>query len=246
MRAWLLLLVGCATEPTEEERIAWLLQPSPWPGLRLELDHVGTLGPRYGVAERVAADLALLVDKPDGVEVVWDDTLSTSGSLWTEETLEALAAETFDAGDGAIHVLWLDGAWAPAPERTLALALDHAHLAVFADVIEAVCTEDGTLSGKGLVEQRCSETERVAWTHELGHVLGLVDDGLPMLTDHADPEHPRHDVSEDCLMHYAYEGAELYERLRGEVGDTGETSSLFFDEACLADLAAVRDGPTPD
>jgi hypothetical protein len=42
-----------------------------------------------------------------------------------------------------------------------------------------------------------------------------------MLTNHRDPEHGRHEVSDGCLMYWAYDNAEIFDTLltRDDAGD---------------------------
>ena len=87
-------------------------------------------------------------------------------------------------------------------------------------------------------------TEHSVWIHEIGHLLGLVDNGLPMVSDHRDPDpgHGAHDDNELCVMYWANDRSGMLERIRDNV-EGGEESSLGFDDACLADIAALRDAP---
>jgi hypothetical protein len=112
---------------------------------------------------------------------------------------------------------------------------------VYKQRLEEVCETDAgdTLRRRGLVERVCNETELIIWTHEVGHVLGLVNFGLPMVEDHEDPDHEYHDHNEDCVMHWAFERRQAFEKIGDRFIDD-EDVSLGFDEACLADIEAVR------
>jgi hypothetical protein len=93
----------------------------------------------------------------------------------------------------------------------------------------------------GLREQACEAAEVGILTHEIGHVIGLVDNGLPMVDDHRDPvtEHGAHDKSQDCIMYWAYEGQGLID-LIGTRLLAGDDSTLPFCQHCLDDLNAVK------
>jgi hypothetical protein len=73
--------------------------------------------------------------------------------------------------------------------------------------------------------------ENVVLAHELGHLLGLVDNGIPMVDDHADPEHAAHDSNADCLMYWAVDTSGVVDMLMNGAPD--------FDAACRADVAAA-------
>lgn len=64
--------------------------------------------------------------------------------------------------------------------------------------------------------------------HEFGHLLGLVDLGSPMATDHKDSANGAHCSNPDCLMYYNV-----------EAGFTDALESApALDANCLADLKA--------
>lgn len=68
--------------------------------------------------------------------------------------------------------------------------------------------------------------------HELGHLLGLVNIGSNMQTDHEDTSHEHHCNNEDCLMYWSYNsGPDMGNLL-------GMSSAPDFDASCQADLRA--------
>ena len=70
-------------------------------------------------------------------------------------------------------------------------------------------------------------------THELGHVLGLVD--LARDTGRDDPEHPGHSSSRGSVMFWAVE-SDLVSQV------FGGPPSRQYDAADKSDLAALRGG----
>lgn len=215
--------------------------------LVLELDRVAGFEPRSANVDDVETRLAALVDKPQGVEVVLDGTIASRGTdhRWTFAELQVLAAATDDlsvpAGTTKMHVLFVDGAYDSGPSggTVLGIAWAQQHLVVFKQTVEELCV---AASLPALGNQVCQDAELVIWLHEIGHVLGLVDIGLPMITPHEDPQHPGHDSDPDCIMYWAYEGDGLITRVLDDLLQTGNTT-LSFDANCLADVAAVRDAP---
>lgn len=96
-------------------------------------------------------------------------------------------------------------------------------IAVFKDVIRASGSSSTVLA---FVEQ-------ATLVHEFGHVMGLVDNGIPMVSDHLDADHPRHCTDEDCVMYWLNEGAA---DLRLFVQQMLVTDSLvMFGDECLDD-----------
>ena len=241
-----LLLAACGEQGSVEEEASPLdyLQASPYGAMVLEVHAAPGLSLRDEARLAVGETLSELVDKPDGLSWTLDAGLVAEepDGGWTGEALTALVEESFaghTASEAHVLVLVLPGVWSENPEQTLALSWGHQHVAVFDEVLENACEEFAgkELAGKGLVERACEETERVVLLHELGHVLGLVNNGVAMVEDHEDPDHEAHDLSEDCIMHHAVEGIELFTQLRGSVEET--EPPLDFGEQCRADLAAA-------
>ena len=75
--------------------------------------------------------------------------------------------------------------------------------------------------------------EQATLVHEFGHVMGLVDNGIPMVSDHLDPDHPRHCTNEECVMYWQNEGAADLRDFVQQMMSTG--SLIMFGEECLDD-----------
>ncbi len=211
--------------------------------LVIELDGVAGAGPRATAQSQLVARLSSLLDKPAGVVVVAGDVIPSRGAdhAWTFEELVALGDATFDddptPGTVVMHVMWIDGHDADdsASGAVLGISWGNLHIAMFHDTIASVCSGGGPLLG----ERICSDTEYGVWLHEVGHTIGLVDDGIPMVTPHADAAHAAHDASSDCLMYWAYDGSAGGDLIRSTLLGGG-SGAPDFDAACLADVAAVR------
>jgi hypothetical protein len=78
-----------------------------------------------------------------------------------------------------------------------------------------------------------SGIESAVVTHEVGHLLGLVD--LYLHTGRQDPEHPGHSTDTHSVMYWAVESDLVGDLLEG--GPPRE-----FDDADRADLARIRGG----
>lgn len=69
-------------------------------------------------------------------------------------------------------------------------------IAIFKDVVRA--------SG-GILVQRFVEQSTLV--HEIGHALGLVNNGVPLTSQHQDEQNGKHTNDSDCIMYYLNEGA---------------------------------------
>jgi hypothetical protein len=255
---WVLALALCAcddgggggsqeTAPGEipEGRFVDYIRADQFSRLVFEVDAVAGAEPPAAVLDDLAAGLEPLLDKPGGIAPLTDQVLPADGTdrAWTFDELQALATSTFDAEvpDDTIkmHFLFVDGHFAEdqGDLRTAGLAWDYTHVVIFADTLDALCRAQPVRPDA--LPTFCAAVELGVLTHEVGHLLGLVNTGLPMVTPHEDPQHPGHDVNENCIMFWQYEGQGLAARLEQQMND-GEPG-LGFDQACQDDIAAVRD-----
>lgn len=237
-----------ALEIDEQSRVSRYIRSDVSSQLILEIDSVPGFEPRAAAEGNVLGQLDQLLDKPGGISAVHDGALVSKGEdhAWTDEELFQLADETFDlAVDEStikMHILFVDGHSArnTGSGVILGLAWANTHLVMFKQSIEEICA--GPLTPPLLRDALCESAEFSIWLHEVGHVIGLVNTGLSMAKDHQDVEHGGHDVSDQCVMYWAYEGDAVVNQLRDRIIG-GNNDLLAFDEECLADVAAVRLAP---
>lgn len=119
------------------------------------------------------------------------------------------------------YLLLLDGEF--ENRDVLGIAYWNTSIALFQKRIEDI---SGGLRGPSQ-----DVVERTVAKHELGHILGLVDNGTPMQNDHKDEGRGAHCDDDECLMYYAMTRDFLSDFLiGGSVPD--------FDEFCQEDLEA--------
>lgn len=83
--------------------------------------------------------------------------------------------------------------------------------------------------------------EQATMIHELGHAIGLVNNGVPLATEHQDTEHGAHCTNDRCVMFWQVEGAsEATQFVRDAV--VGNDTILWGSE-CLVDVDALTGGP---
>ncbi|HUR32719.1 MAG TPA: hypothetical protein VM032_02935 [Vicinamibacterales bacterium] len=130
-----------------------------------------------------------------------------------------------DGNDVAVvHLMYLSGRF--EQDGVLGVTVRADTTAVFPDQIASAASP---LVGAARIE-------RAVVTHELGHVLGLVD---LFLDDHRDDaDHPGHSANRASVMYWAVESdvvAQLF----------GGPPPVDFDAADLADLRAIHAGAAP-
>lgn len=106
---------------------------------------------------------------------------------------------------------------------TLGVAFNASAMAIFQGTIQ-----DNT----GLITQPSAEdVEEGVLKHEFAHILGLVNLGSPLQSEHEDAEHPKHCDVQSCLMYYTIETGSFFNNLmNGPMPD--------LDAQCIADLRA--------
>jgi hypothetical protein len=83
--------------------------------------------------------------------------------------------------------------------------------------------------------------EQSTIVHELGHALGLVDNGVAMAAPHRDLQNGPHCDNDKCVMYWLNEGAT--EATQFALQHVLTNNSILFDAACLADVDALTGGP---
>lgn len=121
---------------------------------------------------------------------------------WSSSSLEQLAKmHTPDLTAGTrvhISVIFLNGKF-EGKSNVLGVQLNgHPYAFVFKDVV--------TGAGGDSVSQRYVEQATVV--HEIGHAIGLVNNGVPMVDAHEDPSHSHHTTNTDCVMYWAVKSQE--------------------------------------
>lgn len=105
-------------------------------------------------------------------------------------------------------------------------------LFIFKDVIRNTATSLPPVLGD--VTRRFVEQSTLV--HEMGHALGLVNNGVPMHEDHQDVAHGAHTLNPDCVMYYLNEGASDMADFVQELIASG--SVILWGPEVLADVQA--------
>ena len=251
----LALLAGCVG-PRQEDAPDYrrlqseaLLTRVPFPALVVEVDYAKGREPSPLALDALMATLAEVADKEEIVLLpprqLPDEPRFRGEAVWTTDEAYAVHAAFFDSGpvstvrfgqgrNATLHVLYLNG-HDGGNGGDGAYGFQHYNVAyLFPDRIR-----DGTPVASDAAPRfpnlAADRIERAVLVHEVGHALGLVDRGAPML-------HER--LTEDGA-HSRYKGSVMYPSLHGTFAVLdpllGEDSTPYrFDRYDLADLAAVR------
>lgn len=120
-------------------------------------------------------------------------------SNWTPNQLvalgESLAPALISNNTATVSIIFLNGQF-NGSSSTLGVHIGGTRFAfVFKDIVVSV--------GGGDTSQKYIEQATVV--HEIGHTIGFVNNGVPMVAGHEDSAHPHHTTNEDGVMYWAVE-----------------------------------------
>ncbi len=87
------------------------------------------------------------------------------------------------------------------------------YIFIFKDAVKAI---NGTDEERKIAEQ-------ATILKQLGHMMGLVNQGIPQVTNHEDDNHPGHSIQRDCVMYHA-------------IGDPNQILNFLSDEITNKEL----------
>lgn len=165
------------------------------------------------------------LNKPAGIRVTTKEIPSITDTALTIGEVAALEGKhrtTYTTGkELAVYVLYTNGYY--AEDTLLGYAYRNTSAVLFGRTLD-----DNSNRFKKLDR---SDLETRVLLHEFSHMMGLVNVGSPLQTEHKDNDHGKHCSNKDCLMYY--------------LTDTELSPSFLLrkdtprlDSACLADLKA--------
>jgi hypothetical protein len=213
------------------EFAADFLRAAHFTSLVVEVDYPLGRAPAQAVLDLLRDRLAERCDKPDGVAIELDDAIAleefpdplADADLARLEDRHRHAYADEGTRTAAMYVLFVPGRAADddATKRTMGTSYRGGSLALFLDACD---------QGTNLFVTT-DEVVGTALVHEAGHLLGLVNRGVPMVADHEDRSHPGHDLDPTSVMFWYVE----VPRVRPSLGDADFAQ---FGAACVADLRA--------
>ncbi|MBK24425.1 MAG: hypothetical protein CME70_10555 [Halobacteriovorax sp.] len=103
-------------------------------------------------------------------------------------------------------------------------------IAIFKDVVNSM-TSSETQDVKNYVEQ-------FTVVHELGHALGLVNNGVPLTSNHHDSAHGSHCSNSSCVMNWVNEGGKEFVDFIKNYIISGRNTA--FGSECLQDVRSFN------
>lgn len=202
-----------------------LLSASNYTSIKIEIQYMPGYQPNATAVNNLITFLNGLVNKPGGVTVV-QTQIAASGkttlSLQEIGTIEKNNRTVYTTGNQlGVYYLYTDASYENA--GVLGIAFRNTSMSLMGKTIH---------DNSGAIGQASrTKLESTVLEHEFAHILGLVDIGSAMQTNHKDAAHGNHCNNSNCLMYYASETTDILGVLI-----TGNIPTL--DANCKADLTA--------
>lgn len=152
---------------------------------------------------------------------------ASGDTSWTVTEVQNLAkAQANSSSPTTFQIFFLNGR-AAEHDGIIGFHINGTNIiAIFKDVIKA--------TGEGEPLQAVPKyVEQSTLVHEMGHALGLVNNGVPMVNKHQDSAHGAHCSEPKCVMYWSNEGATgLTEFAKNAFLNQ---TMIMFDDKCLKD-----------
>jgi len=202
-----------------------LLSSGSFKTLNIEIQYMTGFTPDAASLNNLVSFLNSLVNKPGGIVISQKEIPAGKKPSYTINdiaTIEQKNRTTFNSANRlAVYILITDGTYTDA--SALGVAYRNTSLCLFGKTIFD--------NSGGLGQSDRTKLESTVSEHEFGHLLGLVDLGTAMVTNHKDAAHGNHCNDKDCLMYYDIETADFF-------GSLVTPDVPILDSQCLADLHA--------
>ena len=199
-----------------------LLVASPYSSLLVEIQYMPGYQPDDASMATLQTFLNQYLNKPGGIKVV-ETPIPSSGkttlSLKDAVSIEKKYRTAFTNNNQiAVHILITDGSYDSS--NIFATSYWNTSICVFGKTVAENSGFPGFISR--------SQLFAVLFEHEFGHLLGLVNQGSPMQTNHQDVANGAHCINKKCVMYYDVETSSF----------STSSTSPSLDTNCIADLRA--------
>lgn len=197
--------------------------------LIVEIQFIEGFQPKATSVDRLKTFLQERLKKPAGISVTENAIPSPGLAAYSLEDIREVekAGRTQQPHEKTLtaYIFFADGDYAgnSGDSKVLGIAYGRTSMVIFEKTIKEY-------SG-GLTQPPVGTLESTVIQHELGHTLGLVNNGTSMESEHQDEPHGKHCNDKNCLMYYTAETTDIVGNLTG--GNVPE-----LDANCLEDLRA--------
>lgn len=201
-----------------------LLAADSYDKLVLEIQYAPGMQPQAQTVSNLVDFLATWLNKPAGITVTQKQVGSIGAATVSTEQVAAFEdgnrASYTDGKTIAVYIYFADANY--TENGVIGVAFRNTSIAVFEKTIQS---KTGGIGQASRVKVESGTLE-----HEMGHLLGLVNTGTPMVQAHEDAAHKGHCSNSNCLMYYAIQTNGLMNSLNNTVP--------ALDADCVNDLRA--------
>ncbi len=194
--------------------------------LVVDLVYVDGYRPSSNTIHNLKILLETRLNKPKGVTIKERGINSPGRTVYGLSDLAEIEKQYRKENTGGktltAFLLFLDGRYSE-DDKVLGVAYNNSSAVIFSKLIKD--------NSGGIFEPQTDVLEGTVTKHEIGHLLGLVNSGSPMVNGHEDSSHTHHCTNDECIMYYAAENVDV-------VGSLIGSSIPEFDQNCINDLRA--------
>lgn len=203
------------------------LSESKHQSLLIEVNYVEGLNPNAQSLLNLKQFLQNRLNKSGGITILQRQISSQSGSPFTLDEISgienAVRTEYNEPGILKLHILFINGNYSKdtSTGRILGVAYKNTSCVIFENSLQDL--------SNAINEPNRIDLETTVLSHEICHLLGLVNLGSPMQSNHLDSAHDKHCTNSSCLMYWEIENNGVVNMMVG-----GNVPQL--DANCIADL----------
>lgn len=202
-----------------------MLSDQQYTSLRVEIQYMEGFEPDQEALYNLRIFLWKYLNKRDGIFIETKQISPVADTVLNRKAIMAIERKSrtvYNNGkELSVFILYTNGAY--INPKILGLAYQNTSAVIFGKLIK-------NHSGRIGKPDR-TKLETTVLLHEMGHLLGLINKGSEMLSDHQDENHKGHCSNKDCLMYYRVGTDDKFGYLI-----KGKIPSL--DAHCEADLKA--------
>lgn len=202
-----------------------ILSATTYASIKIEIDYMTGCRPTATAINNLKAFINSLTNKPSGITFIYNEIPDLGRSNYSLNDILAIEENqrsNFNNGNSVgIYFLFVNGSY--TQQDVLGVAYKNTSMCIFEKTIKD--------NSGALLKPSTEKLESTVIQHEFGHILGLVDVGSPMQTDHKDEANGNHCNNSSCLMYYQVETTNILANLLN-------TPVPTLDANCKADLKA--------
>jgi predicted Zn-dependent protease len=201
------------------------LKSDKYTSLRVEVQYMKGFKPDRAALKNLKDFLEKHLNKPEGIFVITKEIKPTGKLVLNRQEVDSIRKVNRTVystiNQIAVHILYTDGDY--INNSILGEAYRNTSIVLFGKSIK---------DNSGRISKPSRTTlETTLLLHEFGHLLGLMDKGSPMYTDHKDASNHSHCQNKNCLMYYGID-------IEDKFGPLIKREVPQLDDDCLFDLVA--------